>query len=73
MLSVNNIITKLLGLKDIFITSLEENDFSIFISIETSAKDSICPRCGTASSLVPDYCTQQIKDLSIRGNLSTCY
>ena len=66
MLSENNCITKLLGLKDVFITSVEEKEDCIYIGIETSPKPNYCPCCGEVSSYIHDYRKQKIKDLSFR-------
>ena len=67
MLSENNCITKILGLKDVFVTSVEEKDDCICIGIETVSKPSPCPCCGELTSYIHDYRKQKIKDLSIRG------
>lgn len=67
MLSANDYITKLLGLKDIFVTYVEENDNAIFIGIETHKKSCECPCCKRLGAYVYDYRTQKIKDLIFRG------
>jgi transposase len=67
MLSENNCITKLLGLKDVFVNSIEEKGNCLLIDVETEPKPSPCPCCGEISSYIHDYRKQKIKDLSLRG------
>ncbi len=63
----NNIITDLLGIKDIIVESFTENSDSIYIYIETVPKPSICPCCGRTTQYVYDYRTQKVKDLPYRN------
>lgn len=67
MLSDNNCITKLLGLKDVFVNSVEETENYLCINIETVAKPHLCPCCRQPTSYIHDYRLQKIKDLSFRG------
>lgn len=67
MLSENNCITKLLGIKDVFVSSVDEKDDCLYISIETAPKPYHCPCCGEMTSYIHDYRKQKIKDLSLRG------
>lgn len=66
MLSTNDCITKLLGLKDIFVSDVKECENSIFINILTTKKQAICPCCKGATSRVHDYRLQKVKDLPFR-------
>ena len=66
MLSEDNFITKLLGLKDVLITNITETATSLYIDIETKPKPQICPCCKHSTSYIHDYRQQRIKDLSIR-------
>lgn len=67
MLSDNNCITKLLGLKDVFVNSVEETENYLCINIKTVAKPHLCPCCKQPTSYIHDYRLQKIKDLSFRG------
>lgn len=59
--------TKLLGLKGLIITSLEENEAVLNIHAQTEAKEHKCPCCGYATKYVYDYRIQRIRDLRMRG------
>lgn len=63
--------TKLLGLKNVIITKVEEDDLFIHIYLEQSSFSCSCPKCGKQTKYVFDYRTQKIKDLFIRGK--PCY
>lgn len=66
MLSANDCITKLLGIKDIFVSDVKEFKNAIFIYIQTDAKQAICPCCKSTTSRIHDYRLQKIRDLPFR-------
>lgn len=60
-------ITKLLGLKDISVNFLKEDDSFIYFQAFTSPKKVVCPCCGSAHIHIHDYRTQKVKDLPFRN------
>ena len=62
---------KLLGLQDLIITNVEENEKHIFIYAEIKRKTHNCISCGTATNTIHDYRTQNIKDIPAFGKLVT--
>ncbi|MEG2928998.1 MAG: transposase family protein, partial [Oscillospiraceae bacterium] len=62
--------TKLLGIKDVIVKKVEENEKSIEIHIEMPLKEQICPCCGCKTTSVHDYRIQKIKDIPSFGNAS---
>lgn len=69
MLYDNNNI-KLLGLKNVYVTNIEENKHSIYIYITQKKFSCTCPHCKNLTKYVYDYRKQKIKDLNIRGKPS---
>ena len=65
--SMENHITKLLGLKDVIVKNIEEDALSISISIELPRRSHRCASCGLNTDRVHDYRTQRVKDLSAFG------
>lgn len=61
----NNHITKLLGLKGVFVKNIEHGDDFINIYIETKSKPHSCPVCNQLTSRIHDYRIQRIKDIPI--------
>ena len=62
---------ELLGLQGVKITNIENSEKSIEIYAELERKPHNCTSCGTATSTVHDYRTQQIKDIPAFGKLVT--
>lgn len=71
MLSATNDTTAILGLNDVIITNVKEDEFSIHIYLEQERKACLCPVCKHSTIFVYDYRTQIIKDLFLRGK--PCY
>ena len=67
--SMNKYITNLLGIKNVLVENIEENDSIIKLYLTTSPKDPCCPACGTTVSRIHDYRIQQIKDLPFRNKV----
>lgn len=57
----DNYITKLLKLKDVKITNVDEVEREIRVYITTKAKEHICPCCGKKTKNIKDYRKQNIK------------
>ena len=62
---------KLLGLQDLIITNIEENEKEIHIYAEMKRKTHNCICCGTATDTVHDYREQIIKDTPAFGKTVT--
>ena len=62
---------KLLGLQDLTITNVEENEKEIHIYAELKRKSHHCICCGTATDTVHDYRKQVIKDIPAFGKTVT--
>jgi len=60
-------ITKLLDLKDIFVTNVAQHENSIVIEMEKPVEEQHCPCCGTATKTIHDYRKQDIKDIPVLG------
>jgi len=58
--------TKILGLSNVSIEDIQENEGKIHIKIRTEKREQVCPCCGNRTSYVHDYRLQIIKGLSIR-------
>lgn len=63
----NNYTEELLGLKDIIITDVEQNETCCNIHLEMPRKAHICPACGNETNQIHDYRKQKIKDISSFG------
>ena len=64
---MNNNTTKLLGLKDVIVTKITDDEDSLYIHIELPRRMHKCPRCGLETDRIHDYRTQRIKDLPTFG------
>jgi transposase len=60
----SNYTEELIGLKDVFVKSIERKDNIIHIHLTMYQRIHKCPRCGEMTSKVHDYRTQPIKDIS---------
>ena len=63
----DNFTTTFIGLKDVFVKNIKENENNIFIEIETMQKQSVCPCCKCKTKYIYDYRIQKIKDLGYRN------
>lgn len=63
----SNYTEKLVGLKDVIITNVEEYEYSKHIFITLKRKIHICPECGCETDRIHDYREQIVKDISIFG------
>jgi len=60
-------IEKLLGLKDVTIKNVEDNEEKAEIFLEKPVKPHVCPYCGKTTTKVHDYRNQRIKDIPAFG------
>lgn len=67
----NDFTEKLLGLQDIIITNIEENEKEIHIYAEMKRKSHNCICCSTATDTIHDYRKQVIKDIPAFGKIVT--
>jgi len=54
---------KLLGLKEVTIKNVENNEGKTEIYLEKPVKPHICPTCGKSTTKVHDYRKQRIKNI----------
>ena len=62
-----NFSEKLLGIQDVEVKNIEENEKNIYIKIEHPRKECTCPLCGRQTKRIHDYRQQKIKDITVRG------
>ena len=62
-----NLITKLLGIANVFVGKIENNSSDIKISLSTPPKEQVCPCCNHSTKYVHDYRTQKIRDIPFHG------
>jgi transposase len=58
---------ELLGLKEVIVTRVEQNDKTCNIYLKMPRKMNHCPSCGSESDQIHDYRIQRIKDISAFG------
>lgn len=64
-------ITKnLIGLQDVILKNVEQNENSIYIYVQMPRKEHICPCCGNSTDKIHDYRKQYIKDIPAFGKLT---
>ena len=64
-------ITKnLIGLQDVILKNVEENENFIYIYLQMPRKTHICPCCGESTDRVHDYRKQYIKDIPAFGKMT---
>ena len=68
-----NYIEELLGLKDIIITNIKQDEKSCNIHIEMPREKHVCPLCGCETYQIHDYRSQRIKDISSFGRYTILY
>ena len=62
-----NYITDLLGIKNVLVNNIEENNSTITLHLSTTPSHPCCPACGATVSRIHDYRRQPIKDLPFRN------
>lgn len=63
-----NYIEKMMGMQDVEVKKIEEEEKRITIYIEMYRKDCECPVCGRKTRRVHDYRWQRVKELPAFGN-----
>ena len=61
----------LLGLQEVIIKKIENNEKNITIYAELERKEHTCPHCNTKTNTIHDYRTQKIKDIPAFGKSVT--
>jgi transposase len=61
---------KLLGLKDVIITGVEQKEKICFINLKMPRKLHTCPSCGNETDQIHDYRFQKVKDISAYGKFT---
>ena len=59
--------SKLLGLKDVVVKNISETDDSIFVDVELTRRNHVCPCCGHVTDRIHDYRLQKVKDCPAFG------
>lgn len=63
----NEYVEKILGLKDITVTKVEDIGYDKHIHLKLNVKPNYCPSCGTETAQIHDYREQIVKDIDILG------
>lgn len=63
----NHFTEKLIGLQDVLVQNIEENNNNVYIYIEMKKKVCKCPCCNNDTIYIHDYRKQTIKDISAFG------
>lgn len=63
----NDYTEKLLGIKDLILTDVTNEDGVMIIDCMMAKREHACPRCSTVTSKVHDYRTQSVKDAPFHG------
>ncbi|MBQ6351407.1 MAG: ISL3 family transposase [Methanobrevibacter sp.] len=66
-MSQQDIIKELVGLQDIIVNNIEQNEKEINIYLELERKEHKCPCCSGQTSRIHDYRTQKVHDINILG------
>jgi transposase len=63
-------ITKLLGLEDVIVKNVYEDDDGGHIEISLPRRKHCCPRFGSMTDRIHDYREQKVKDLDVQVHIS---
>ena len=66
-MSQQDIIKELVGLQDVIVNKIEQNESEIKLFIELERKEHTCPCCSGQTSKIHDYRTQKVHDINILG------
>lgn len=66
-MSQKDIIKELVGLQDVIVNKVEQNEKEIYIHIELERKEHTCPCCNSTTDKIHDYRTQKISDIPMLG------
>ena len=70
-MSNKDISRKILGIQDVIITEVKENEEEIEIHINLDVSEHCCPCCGSITTKTHDYRTQRVTDIPFRGKKLT--
>ena len=62
---------KLLGLQEVEVKKIQENEIFFEIEIEQPRKQCVCPLCGQRTDKIHDYRRQRVKELPAFGKCVT--
>lgn len=65
-----NYTENLLGIKDVIVTNIEENEFEKHIYLDCILKMQVCPHCHMETKRVHSYRWQTVKDVPISGKFA---
>lgn len=60
-------ITELLGLEDVIVKNVYENEDGCNVELELPRRRHSCPCCGKGTDRIHDYRIQRVKDIDVRG------
>ena len=60
-------ITKLLGLEEVIVRNVYEDDDGCHIEISLPRRMHCCPRCASMTDRIHDYREQKVKELDVHG------
>ena len=66
-MSQQNIIKELIGLQDVIVNKVEQNEKEIYIYLELERKEHTCPCCSGQTEKIHDYRVQKVHDINILG------
>ena len=66
-MSRNDIIKTLVGIQDVEVTQVQENESEIFIHLQKERMPHACPACGEMTDRIHDYRLQKVRDIEFRG------
>lgn len=66
-MSQRDIIKELVGLQDVTVKKVEQNEQEMYIHLELERKEHVCPHCSSKTNHIHDYRLQQVSDIPISG------
>ena len=66
----SHITKNLIGLQDVILKNVEQDEKYIYIYVQMPRKEHICPCCGKSTDKIHDYRKQYIKDIPAFGKLT---
>ena len=66
-MSHEDVIKSLLGIQDVTVTDLEENETDIYIHLQLEREPHACPCCSELTDTIHDYRLQKVRDIELRG------
>ena len=66
-MSQQDIIKELIGLQDVIVNKVEQNEKEMYIYLELERKEHTCPCCSGQTAKIHDYRVQKVHDINILG------